>query len=152
LDQVTLGLWASVGIQKGKPFAPDAQTKQLLTEAAAVGDATVRALIYRWRSADGYYYPNSAWRLGFIGGYQFEEQGARMLDAYAGFSCSAPGTTPAREEKLLGKAPQYMGAFVDPKGTPFDGGKNSRLPLPPNIPLKDFWSVVVYSGQTRSML
>jgi hypothetical protein len=33
----------------------------------------------------GYYYKNSAWRTGFIGGYKFEENGARLLDAYSGF-------------------------------------------------------------------
>ena len=33
-----------------------------------------------------------------------------------------------------------------------DGGKNYKLGLPPNIPVKDFWSVIVCSDQTRSML
>ncbi|HCS44718.1 MAG TPA: hypothetical protein DIW52_18135, partial [Pseudomonas sp.] len=30
--------------------------------------------------------------------------------------------------------------------------KNYRLHLPPNIPAKNFWSVVLYDNQTRSML
>jgi hypothetical protein len=38
VDPTTLGLWASIGIQKGKPFAPDARIKAILTEAAAVGN------------------------------------------------------------------------------------------------------------------
>lgn len=27
-----------------------------------------------------------------------------------------------------------------------------KLRLPPNIPVKDFWSVIVYDNQTRGML
>ncbi len=46
LDPVTLGLFASIGIEKGKPFAPDERMKKILTEAAAVGNATARALTF----------------------------------------------------------------------------------------------------------
>ena len=37
MDPETLGLLASIGIEKGKPFKPDARMKKILTEAAAVG-------------------------------------------------------------------------------------------------------------------
>src|SRR5512136_2590306 len=37
VDPVTLGFWHSVGIRKGKPFAPDARMKKILEEAALVG-------------------------------------------------------------------------------------------------------------------
>jgi len=88
VDGTTLGFWNSIGIAKGKPFAPDERMKKILTEAAAVGDATARAIVYKWRGADGYWYPDhpkSHWRVGFIGGYKFEDEGARLLNAYSGF-------------------------------------------------------------------
>ena len=37
-------------------------------------------------------------------------------------------------------------------GERLDGAETYRLHLPPKIPAKDFWSVVVYDNQTRSML
>lgn len=34
IDPTTLGIWASIGIQKGKPFAPDARMKKILTQGS----------------------------------------------------------------------------------------------------------------------
>jgi hypothetical protein len=121
LDATTLGFWSSIGIAKGKPFQPDERMKKILTEAAAVGDATARAIMYRWRAPDGYWYPDdpkSHWRLGFIGGYKFEDNGARLLSAYSGFFFYATGVTPAMDSRVVGEGSQYMAMFVDSTATP----------------------------------
>ena len=154
LDPERLGLFASIGIEKGKPFAPDARMKAILTEAAAVGNATVRALLFRNRTKDAYFFPNSAWMTTFIGGsYEFLSQpGVRNLDARSLFHYYATGITPAMAMKMVGLDSQYAAAFVDSQGKPLDGSKTYKIHLPPNIPAKDFWSFVVYDNQTRSML
>ena len=54
LDPVTLGFFASIGIEKGKPLAPNDRMKKILTEAAAVGDATARALTYQSRIPEAF--------------------------------------------------------------------------------------------------
>jgi hypothetical protein len=154
LDPETLGVLASIGIEKGKPFAPDERMKQILTEAVAVGNATARAILFRTRMKEAEIYRNSAWRWAFIGGnYQFLAQlGVRNLDARTSFLYYATGITPAMAMKMVGVGSQYAVAFTDSAGKPLDGSKAYRLHLPPNIPAKNFWSFVIYDNQTRSML
>lgn len=151
-DPVTLGFYASIGIEKGKPFAPDARMKKILTEAAAVGDATARTLTYQSRIDEAFYYPTSTWRQ-WLGGYKFQSQpGVAHLDAAAFFYFYATGVTPAMETKMVGKGSQYAVGIVDSKGNPLDGSKTYQLRVLPNAPVKDFWSAIVYDNQTRSML
>jgi len=153
VDPDTLGLFAAIGIEKGKPFAPDPRMKKILIDAAAVGDATARSITYKTRIKDAYYYPNSAWVTPFVGGsYKFEENGAVNLDAKAMFFFYATGITPAMTLKMVGEGSQYAVAFVDSKGNPLDGSKTYSLHMPPNIPAKNFWSFTLYDNQTRSML
>jgi len=153
IDPETLGLLASIGIKKGVAFNPDARMRKILAEAAVVGQATVRALAYRCRVKEAYFYPDSAWNTPFIGGsHEFLNQGARLLDARSYFFFYATGITPAMAVQKVGAGSAYAAAFVDSKKRPFDGGKTYKLHLPAGIPAKQFWSLVLYDTQTRSML
>ena len=50
LDPETAGLFAAIGIKKGKPFAPDARMKAILVDAVAVGNAASRAQSFMRRA------------------------------------------------------------------------------------------------------
>lgn len=153
-DPEILGQLAAIGIVKGKPFAPDARMKKILTEAAAIGNATARALTFRPRDAANYFYPGeSAWTEPFVGGsHEFIRNNARLLDARAGFFFFASGISPAMAVKIVGGGSQYAMATVDAEGNYLDGGKTYRLHLPPDIPVNNFWSLIPYDTQTRSVL
>ena len=119
LDPIRLGYFASIGIEKGKPFAPDARMKKILGEAAAVGDATARAIAFDYRQKEGYYYQNSAWQLPFVGGYKFElSPGVQNLDGYIFYYFMATGVTPAMEQKMVGQGSQYAWAARRLQGQP----------------------------------
>jgi hypothetical protein len=153
-DPEILGLLASIGIQKGKEFNPDARMKKILTEAADVGAATVRTLAARPREDAFYFYPGeSYWNTPFVGGsHEFVADNARLLDARSYFFFYATGITPAMTAKMIGKGSQYAVAYVDAEGSAFDGNKTYRVHLPANVPAQDFWSFTLYDNQTRAML
>ena len=156
LDPEIRGLFASIGIVKGRPFAPDARMKGILTEAVAVGNATARAIAFDARIEETYYYPNSAWITGFIGGsYEWLLDGGlggRYLDARTLFFYCATVNTPAMALKMPGVGSQYALASKDRDGKFLDGSKTYRLKIPADPPAKDFWSMVIYDPQTRSEL
>jgi hypothetical protein len=156
IDPELRGLAASIGIKKGQPFAPDERMTKILTDAVAVGNGTARAIAFRSREPRNALYPNSQWQNLFgAADYQFlESEGTagRNLDARTLFYYGYTVNTPAMILKIVGKGSQYGVIFADKDGNPFDGGRNYQLHIPPDVPAKDFWSVVLYDTQTRSEL
>ena len=152
LDPETTGLLAAIGIVKGQEFAPDARMRAILEDAAAVANATARAIVFRPRNPATYLYPGEgSWYTFFVGGsYLFESNGARLLDARTLFFYQATGITPAMAAANVGMGSQYAGNALDSEGNYLDGGNTYRLTLPPDTPAADFWSVTVYDPQTRS--
>lgn len=153
-DPELVGQLASIGIQKGVPFNPDERMKKILTDAAAIGSSIARSHIFHTRDKEAYIFENSYWKSAFIGGNHLfaYEDGARRLDARTMFFYYATMVTPAMANKMVGVGSQYAMATVDSKGHALHGAKNYKLTFPANVPAKDFWSLVVYDNQTRSML
>jgi hypothetical protein len=170
-DVELAGQLAAIGIVKSKPFKPDARMKKILTDAAAVGNATGRVLNWRFSQAhpDWAYYPDSMWgNMLFEGGAFFETPpalftkegmfkpfpptGARTLDSriafYYGYTLDSPGMI----MRIPEVGSQYLMGFLDKDKNPYDGAKTYKVTLPKNIPARAFWSFTLYDNQTRSML
>jgi hypothetical protein len=158
-----------LGIVKGKPFNPDDRMRRILDEAAAVGNATSRALMFDPRGEEDIaWYPNSAWQnLLFLGGYLFDRPiamvtpegiqpfpptGTRKHDLRTLFFYGYTGITPAMAMRLTGMGSQYLVAFLDSNKVYLDGSRSYTVTLPPSIPEARFWSLTLYDNQTRSML
>ena len=164
-----MGQLSAIGIVKGQPFEPDERLRRILEEAAAVGAATSRALVFGPRAAEGWaYYDDSAWfNMLWAGGYTFETPpslvteegikpfpatGVRKLHSRTSFLYAATVTTPAMCMRLTGIGSQYLIAAKDADGKHFDGAQTYEMTLPPDIPAARFWSITLYDNETRSML
>jgi hypothetical protein len=141
----------AIGIEKGKPFDPDAKTQELLTEAARIGGAMARANTYG-PPPGGYYYPNRRWQGVSGASYTFMQDGAPLIDARNNAYYMAAGNSPGMMDKNVGQGSQYLWTYRDARGEYLDGAKSYRLRVPADIPAKAFWSVVVYDSLSRSQL
>jgi hypothetical protein len=148
-----VGIYASIGIKKGESFAPDARMKTLLEEAAAIGNASARAIAFRPSSKDAYFYPDRQWYNSFSGGsHEFMNNGELVLNDRTMFHYGATGITPAMVIAQVGTGSAYAFTPYDSEGKYLDGGKTYKVSMPAPIPVNNFWSFMVYSGQHRSML
>ena len=155
------GLYASIGIEKGKPYKPDARMKKILDDAVAIGNAAARSIVWHPR-VDGTMkgvevYPgeDKAWMLAFHSKNVFfnGEDGMTMnTDARVNFHYPYTAVTPAMALTRAGAGSDYATAFVDSKKQPLDGSKTYKLRIPANPPAKDFWALTMYDNQTRSQL
>ena len=169
-DPELTGQMAAIGIVKGKPFAPDARRKKILTDAAAVGNAAGRAFNWDGANYPGWaFYPGSMWaNMLWQGGANFETPppaitregyfkpnpptGARTLDSRAAFYYGYTMDSPGMIMNLPNVGSQYLMGFTDAAKNSFDGAKTYKVTLPKDIPAAKFWSFTVYDNQTRSML
>ncbi len=156
LDPELRGQAAAIGIQKGKPFKPDARLKAILEDAIAVGNATARAISLRPREDKAYLFEGKQWYTGFIGKdhrwLDVDGMRGRNLDARTLFFYSATVNTPAMALEIPGVGSNYAFATSDKNGDILYGEKSYKVNIPADAPAKDFWSVVVYDPQTRSEL
>jgi hypothetical protein len=161
LDPETRGLFASIGMEKGKPFAPDARMKKILTDAVAIANATARSIVWypridgTMKGIEVYPGQNSAWMMGWVDKNVFFNGPDGMTmnsDARTTFYYPYTAVTPAMAVSVPGLGSDYGIAYVDSDKQPLDGSRTYRLRLPPNPPARDFWALTMYDNQTRSQL
>ena len=156
IDPETRGEISAIGIEKGEAFKPDEYWRGIYDDAAKIGDAIGRSILYAPRDKEAYYYPDRRWYTGFMGGSHLwlkdDGRGGIYLDARILYFYGAIAVTPAMVLKMVGKGSQYAFCARDKHGAYLDGGKFYKVRIPAPVPAKRFWSIVAYDTQTRSML
>ena len=144
------GMLASIGIEKGQPFAPNAKVKAALEKAARDGYDFLEYMF----ETPGYsmvpYWPDRQWMIlkepsdeGFV----FDEGDILLLDQRGGLFHWVT-FIPRR----LGKATQYVVLLKDADGTFLSGKSNYRFRVQAKVPARDFWSVIAYSKETKAFI
>ncbi|MEM9256331.1 MAG: DUF1254 domain-containing protein [Pseudomonadota bacterium] len=155
------GLFASIGIEQGKPFDPDNRMQRILADGVAIANAQARSIVWYPRThmnlSGVQVYPDtgSAWHMAYPERNVFfnGEDGVTVnTDARVSFHYPYTAVTPVMAAPREGKGSDYGIAFLDTDKLPFDGGKTYQIQLPPEAPVANFWAVTVYDTQTRSML
>jgi hypothetical protein len=91
--------------------------KKILKDAAAIGNASARALAFRPRNAALYYYPDRRWYTSFTGGHDFMDNGEMVLDDRIIMHYVATGITPAMVTPKVGTGSSYAFTPHDAKAT-----------------------------------
>ena len=137
-----------LGIQRGKPFAPEESIRAELESAV---QETQRQLITRESREGDPFWQNGIWRspnaVGATTDFTFLTNDGLDVDARAQtffMACAPP--------KNLGTASMYLGAYVDSAGQPLSGDGAYRLRVPPHVPAEQFWALTVYDAETCAFI
>jgi hypothetical protein len=152
------GMLASIGIEKGKPFAPDADTRALLDKAASTAYKTSRVVGMQDIVSNVSYlvYPDRRWLNPMATGDPFDlgwnatASGDLALDARINFFTNYYSISPGMLSRTPGRGANYMIAWVDKDGDPLSASRNYTLKLPPKIPAANFWSLTMYEAANSS--
>jgi len=141
-----------LGLEKGKPFKPDAGQTKILTEAALVGEAMAKANSADRRFAGSKFRSDAHWDFALQLDADNPDAFWDLLDERASWFYEAVGAGPAMAPKRPGPSSAYLGAYKDKAGKWLDGGNSYRLRVPANPPIKLFWSVTLYDIDTRALI
>jgi hypothetical protein len=149
-DRALIDPLRSIGIEKGKVFAPDARTKRALKDGITEAHAWMAA---KYDAGLPPFFEGTHWTFpahpelikaateDFEGAndYPVDWRGITYHYAYIGI-------------KRLGAGQFYLINIKDKDGTDYDGGKTYRLHVPASVPIDQYWSLTAYDRDTHALI
>ena len=148
-DQAMIDPLKYIGIEKGKPYAPDARTKEILTYA--ISDAKRWFKIRFDEMFTKPFYEGTSWTFPVT-----EEFGEGVKSNFAN-----PNSYPTDMRGLLytyiffsakhvGEGQFYLMAIHDKDNQELKGSETYRLNVPADVPVHQYWSITVYDAATHA--
>jgi hypothetical protein len=158
-DRAMMGILAKLGIQKGRPFAPDEKLAKFLEEIEPVGTAMIANETWDFRPeviGMDYLYDKGHhrwWNLFYFDGVQEKEHFTPVYER-GFFHWQAYGQQKFWKPSVVipGKSTFALGATRDKQGHRLYGSNTYRLHVEPNVPAKNFWAITAYDIDTRGVL
>ncbi|QYO62919.1 DUF1254 domain-containing protein [Leptolyngbya sp. 7M] len=151
-DRMMVAMLKPLGIEKGKPFQPDARQQQILEQAAVVGEAMARSLSYAKRQPEAHIWPGTHWKNAVLLEANQETEHHTALDERTAWFYEAVTLSAGMTTTTPGLGQQYIGIQKDREGDWLQGGNCYTLRVPPHAPVKQFWSITLYDTETRCFI
>ncbi|HXC97166.1 MAG TPA: DUF1254 domain-containing protein [Edaphobacter sp.] len=150
--RMNYGQLAKLGIEKGKPFAPNARMQGILIRAAQIANDEMRVQSFADRRPDRATWPDRRWEWADLRPENgtFDLPTAKDLEAREKWFYQAQIESPAMFRRTAAAGSLYWLGTRDSTGAYLDGGKSYKLTIPQPVPAKLFWSLTVYDPDSRS--
>jgi hypothetical protein len=147
-DKVFAAMLKPLGIAKGQPFKPTERQKKILLKGAAMGELMLRNLQINPRFTQPYW-PGTHWYKSFDFTVPQITEERVELDERAEWFYEAVTSSEGMVNPTPGKGQVYMTTKRDSKGNLLRADKTYKLHVPKDVPVAQFWSVTLYSEDTR---
>lgn len=147
-DKVWIAMLKPLGVELGKPFEPDERQTRILTEGAALGELMLRNIQINPRFAHPYW-EGTSWYKSFDFGVEQITDTKVELDERALWFYEAVTSTKGMVTPTVGQGQVYMTSKRDQNGDLLRADQTYRLSVPADAPVAQFWSLTLYSENTR---
>ncbi len=150
-DRAMIDTLRTIGIEKGKSFAPDEAQRRKLDAGAARAHAILDEQFER--VFDTPFWPDTRWA--FPASQDFAAELTQDFPDPNRYGTDERGLvfsyiffTPRR----LGRGQFWLMTHQDKTGAALEGGRTYRLRVPPNVPIRQYWSMTAYDRQTHAFV
>jgi hypothetical protein len=151
-DRAMIDSLKTIGIEKGKLFAPGGKARRILEAAAHEAHAW---LVNRWKTS---YFPPPYFEGGHWHVAASDEVVKGMMsnfadpDSYPVDSRAVTYSVAFFSAKKLGVGQFYLMCTKDKAGNTLEGDGTYRLRVPASAPVQQYWSATAYDGATHALI
>lgn len=147
-DKVWAAMIEPLGIKKGTPFNPNERQKRILLQGAAMGELMLRNMQTNPRFTEPYW-TGTRWYKSFDFTVPQSTDYKVELDERAVWFYEAVTSSEGMVNPTPGAGQVYMTSKRDAEGKLLRADKLYKLHVPKDVPIKQFWSISLYSENTR---